>query len=93
MTGERPHAVVQLRQDNTEGTIYNIVGFQTRLKWPEQKHVFQMIPGLEQAEFLRYGVMHRNTYINAPRHLRPTFQLNVNERIFCGADDRSRGIC
>ena len=82
VTGERPHAVVQLRQDNTEGTIYNIVGFQTRLKWPEQKHVFQMIPGLEQAEFLRYGVMHRNTYINAPRHLRPTFQLNVNERIF-----------
>lgn len=82
VTGERPHAVVQLRQDNTEGTIYNIVGFQTRLKWPEQKHVFQMIPGLEQAEFLRYGVMHRNTYINAPRHLRPTFQLNVNECIF-----------
>ena len=82
VTGERPHAVVQLRQDNTEGTIYNIVGFQTRLRWPEQKHVFQMIPGLEQAEFLRYGVMHRNTYINAPRHLRPTFQLNVNECIF-----------
>lgn len=81
-TGVRPHAVVQLRQDNAEGTIYNIVGFQTRLKWPEQRRVFQMIPGLTNAEFLRYGVMHRNSFINAPRHLRPTFQLRINERLF-----------
>ena len=81
-TGVRPHAVVQLRQDNAEGTIYNIVGFQTRLKWPEQQRVFRMIPGLENAEFLRYGVMHRNSFINAPRHLRPTFQLRINEHLF-----------
>ena len=81
-TGERPHAVVQLRQDNAEGTIYNIVGFQTRLKWPEQQRVFRMIPGLTSAEFLRYGVMHRNTFMNAPRHLRPTFQLQTNDRLF-----------
>ena len=81
-TGERPHAVVQLRQDNAEGTIYNIVGFQTRLKWPDQQRVFRMIPGLTSAEFLRYGVMHRNTFMNAPRHLRPTFQLQTNDRLF-----------
>ena len=81
-TRERPHAVVQLRQDNAEGTIYNIVGFQTRLKWPEQQRVFRMIPGLTSAEFLRYGVMHRNTFMNAPRHLRPTFQLQTNDRLF-----------
>ena len=81
-TGERPHAVVQLRQDNAEETIYNIVGFQTRLKWPEQQRVFRMIPGLTSAEFLRYGVMHRNTFMNAPRHLRPTFQLQTNDRLF-----------
>ena len=81
-TGVRPHAVVQLRQDNVEGTIYNIVGFQTRLKWPEQRRVFQMIPGLTEAEFLRYGVMHRNTFMNAPRHLRPTFQFQRNGNLF-----------
>ena len=81
-TGERPHAVVQLRQDNAEGTIYNIVGFQTRLKWPDQQRVFRMIPGLTSAEFLRYGVMHRNTFMNAPRHLCPTFQLQTNDRLF-----------
>ena len=80
-TGVRPHAVVQLRQDNAEGTIYNIVGFQTRLTWPEQRRVFRMIPGLARAEFLRYGVMHRNTFINAPRHLRPTFQLQGEDRL------------
>ncbi|WP_295164191.1 methylenetetrahydrofolate--tRNA-(uracil(54)-C(5))-methyltransferase (FADH(2)-oxidizing) TrmFO, partial [Selenomonas sp. F0473] len=80
-TGTRPHAVVQLRQDNAEGTIYNIVGFQTRLTWPEQRRVFRMIPGLAHAEFLRYGVMHRNTFINAPRHLRPTFQLQGEDRL------------
>ena len=81
-TGVRPHAVVQLRQDNAAGTIYNIVGFQTRLKWAEQRRVFQMIPGLTHAKFLRYGVMHRNSYINAPRHLRPTFQLRMNDDLF-----------
>ena len=81
-TGVHPHAVVQLRQDNAEGTIYNIVGFQTRLKWPEQRRVFQMIPGLTEAEFLRYGVMHRNTFMNAPRHLRPTFQFQRNGNLF-----------
>ena len=81
-TGVRPHAVVQLRQDNVEGTIYNIVGFQTRLKWPEQRRVFQMIPGLTEAEFLRYGVMHRNTFMNAPRHLRPTFRFRRNGNLF-----------
>ena len=81
-TGVRPHAVVQLRQDNAEGTIYNIVGFQTRLKWGAQQRVFRMIPGLENAEFLRYGVMHRNSFINAPRHLRPTFRTQTNEALF-----------
>lgn len=74
-TGVRPYAVVQLRQDNAGATLYNIVGFQTHLKWPEQRRVFGMIPGLEQAEFLRYGVMHRNTFLNSPQHMRPTLQL------------------
>ncbi len=81
-TGKRPHAVVQLRQDNTEGTLYNMVGFQTNLKWGEQKRVFSLIPGLENAEFVRYGVMHRNTFINAPDLLTPTLQLKNQERIF-----------
>ncbi len=80
-TGERPYAVVQLRQDNAEGTLYNIVGFQTHLKWPEQKRVFGMIPGLEQAEFVRYGVMHRNTFLNAPKLLEPTLQLRGHENL------------
>ena len=65
-TGKEPYAVVQLRQENAQGTLYNLVGFQTRLKWGEQKRVFGMIPGLEHAEFVRYGVMHRNTYLNGP---------------------------
>ncbi len=65
-TGKEPYAVVQLRQENAQGTLYNLVGFQTRLKWGEQKRVFGMIPGLEHAEFARYGVMHRNTYLNGP---------------------------
>jgi tRNA:m(5)U-54 methyltransferase len=73
--GGRPYAVVQLRQDNAAGTLYNIVGFQTHLKWGEQKRVFGMIPGLENAEFVRYGVMHRNTYINSPKLLSPTLQM------------------
>ena len=81
-TGELPFAVVQLRQDNAGATLYNIVGFQTHLKWPEQRRVFGMIPGLEHAEFLRYGVMHRNTFLNSPRHMRPTYQLKGNDSLF-----------
>ena len=81
-TGVRPYAVVQLRQDNASGTLYNIVGFQTHLKWPEQRRVFGMIPGLEQAEFLRYGVMHRNTFLNSPTHMRPTFQFKGIDNLF-----------
>jgi len=76
------HAVVQLRQDNKEGTLYNMVGFQTRLKWPEQKRVFRMIPGLENAEFVRLGVMHRNTFINSPKSLLPTGQLRDYSNVF-----------
>lgn len=71
-TGKRPYAVVQLRQDNLAGTLYNLVGFQTNLKWPEQKRVLRMIPGLASAEFMRYGMMHRNTFISAPALLAPT---------------------
>src|SRR5690606_34684065 len=74
-TGKRPYAVVQLRQDNSAGTLYNIVGFQTHLKWGEQKRVISLIPGLENAEIVRYGVMHRNTFINAPKLLEPTYQF------------------
>jgi len=81
-TGKRPYAVVQLRRENVEGTLYNLVGFQTHLKWPEQKRVFRLIPGLEKAEFVRYGVMHRNTFINSPRLLRPTLELNKREGLF-----------
>lgn len=81
-TGKRPYAVVQLRQDNIAGTLYNIVGFQTNLKWGEQERVFRMIPGLANAEFLRHGQMHRNTYINAPRLLMPTLQFRQRADLF-----------
>ncbi|MCM3699152.1 methylenetetrahydrofolate--tRNA-(uracil(54)-C(5))-methyltransferase (FADH(2)-oxidizing) TrmFO [Paenibacillus macerans] len=81
-TGTLPHAVVQLRQDNAAGTLYNLVGFQTHLKWGEQKRVFSMIPGLENAEFVRYGVMHRNTFINSPKLLDPTYQLKARPTLF-----------
>ena len=81
-TGERPYAVVQLRQDNAAGTLYNIVGFQTHLKWGEQRRVFCMIPGLENAEFMRYGVMHRNTFLDSPRLLLPTYQLKKEPALF-----------
>jgi len=81
-TGKLPHAVVQLRQDNAAGTLYNLVGFQTHLKWGEQKRVFSMIPGLENAEFVRYGVMHRNTFINSPKLLQPTYQLKERPTLF-----------
>ena len=84
-TGCTPYAVVQLRQDNAQGTLYNLVGFQTNLRWSEQKRVFGMIPGLGDAEFVRYGVMHRNTYINSPRLLLPTLGLRDNpEMMFAG---------
>ena len=82
VTGEKPYAVVQLRQDNYAASLYNIVGFQTHLKWPEQKRVFGLIPGLDTAEFVRYGVMHRNTFINSPTVLNATLQLKSNDNIF-----------
>lgn len=81
-TGRRPYAIVQLRQDNLEGTIYNIVGFQTNLKFGEQKRVFSMIPGLENADFVKYGVMHRNTYINSTKLLDETYNLKSNSNIY-----------
>lgn len=81
-TGKRPFAVVQLRQDDAAGTLYNIVGFQTHLKWGPQKEVLQLIPGLENVEIVRYGVMHRNTFINSPTVLEPTYQLKANKQIF-----------
>ncbi len=80
-TGEEPYAVVQLRKDNAQGSIYNIVGFQTHLKWPEQKRVFSMIPALRNAEYLRYGVMHRNTYLDSPRLLDRTYAAKQDPRI------------
>ncbi|USK35691.1 FADH(2)-oxidizing methylenetetrahydrofolate--tRNA-(uracil(54)-C(5))-methyltransferase TrmFO [Bacillus sp. F19] len=81
-TGKRPHAVVQLRQDDAAGTLYNIVGFQTHLKWGPQKEVLKLIPGLENAEIVRYGVMHRNTFINSPKMLKPTYQYKEREDLF-----------
>lgn len=81
-TGERPYAIIQLRQDNKEGTLFNLVGFQTNLKFGEQKRVFSMIPGLENANFMKYGVMHRNTYINSPQLLDNTYQLKQDKRIY-----------
>ena len=81
-TGYRPYALVQLRQDNKDATIYNIVGFQTNLKFGEQKRVFSMIPGIENAEFAKYGVMHRNTFINSTKLLDRTYQLKKNKNIY-----------
>lgn len=81
-TGHRAWAVVQLRQENKAGTILGLVGFQTRLKWGQQDRIFRLIPGLAKAEFVRYGVMHRNTYINSPRLLQPTLQLKKNPKWF-----------
>ncbi len=80
--GSRPYAVVQLRQDNAAASMYNVVGFQTHLKWPEQRRILRMIPGLENCEILRYGVMHRNSYINSPLCLRPTYQTVKREDLF-----------
>ncbi|MBN2117644.1 MAG: methylenetetrahydrofolate--tRNA-(uracil(54)-C(5))-methyltransferase (FADH(2)-oxidizing) TrmFO [Anaerolineales bacterium] len=81
-TGKRPYAVVQLRQDNLAGSLYNLVGFQTNLKYPEQKRVFRRIPGLENAEFMQYGQMHRNTFIASPKLLRPTLQYIGRDDLF-----------
>ena len=80
-TGKEPYAVVQLRRDNADGTVYNLVGFQTHLRFPEQKRVFSMIPALHSAEFLRYGVMHRNTFLDAPRLLDRYYRLKSQPRI------------
>ena len=80
--GKRPYAIVQLRQDNKEGNLFNLVGFQTNLKFGEQKRVFSLIPGLENAEFAKYGVMHRNTYINSPELLDETYRLKENTNIY-----------
>ena len=80
-TGKEPFAVVQLRRDNADGTIYNLVGFQTHLKWPEQKRVFSMIPALKNAEFVRYGVMHRNTYLDSPRLLDRYYRVRTEPRV------------
>ena len=79
---KRPYAVVQLRQDNSEGTLYNIVGFQTHLKWGEQKRIINLIPGLENANIVRYGVMHRNTYLNSPQLLEKTYKLKEEKNIY-----------
>ena len=81
-TGREPYAVIQLRQENREGTLFNLVGFQTKLAWPEQQRIFRMIPGLEKAEFLRFGSIHRNTYINSPTLLTDTLQLRANPDLF-----------
>lgn len=81
-TGEKNYAVVQLRQDNSAKTLYNIVGFQTNLKWPAQKELIKLIPGLENANIMRYGVMHRNTFINSPQVLNPTLQTRKRENLF-----------
>jgi methylenetetrahydrofolate--tRNA-(uracil-5-)-methyltransferase len=81
-TGRRPYAVVQLRQENLRAASYNLVGFQNHMRFAEQTRVLRMIPGLEQAEFLRFGQIHRNTYINAPALLTPSLQLGTNPRVF-----------
>lgn len=82
--GKEAYAVVQLRQDNAAASLYNLVGFQTHLKWPEQRRVFGMIPGLENAEFVRFGVMHKNTYLNSPQLLDKHFNLHSNKRFYFG---------
>lgn len=81
-TGKEAYATVQLRQDNAEGTMYNIVGFQTHLTFPEQKRVFGLIPALKNANYLRYGVMHRNTFINSPKILTPYYSMRENRNVF-----------
>ena len=93
-TGKEPYAVVQLRRENSQGTMYNLVGFQTHLRFPEQKRVFSMIPGLEKAEFLRYGVMHRNSYLCSPRVLDGFYRAEKRSPgDVCRADDRGGRVC
>ena len=93
-TGREPHAVIQLRKETREATLYNLVGFQTKLTWPEQKRIFRMIPGLEQAEFARLGSMHRNTFINAPALLLPDFPAEERPpHLLCRTDYRRRRLC
>ena len=92
-TGKEPYAVVQLRRDNFEGSLYNIVGFQTHLTFGEQKRVFSMIPALHDAEFVRYGVMHRNTYIDSPRHLDGQYRLRALPHPLRGPGHRGGGLC
>ena len=89
--GRRPYAVLQLRRENTEATLFNLVGCQTRLKWGEQKRVFQLIPALQEAEFVRYGVMHRNTFINSPRVLNAGFSSGRNPRLFLAGKSHGCG--
>jgi len=81
-TGKQPYAVVQLRRDNLVGTLYNLVGFQTNIKWGDQERILRLIPGLAQAEFIRMGQMHRNTFINAPTLLHPTMQFRTRADLF-----------
>ena len=81
-TGKRPYAVVQLRQDDAAGTLYNIVGFQTHLKWGAQKEVIRLIPGLENVDIVRYGVMHRNTFINSPDVLNEKYELKGHDNLY-----------
>ena len=81
-TGQQAHAIVQLRQDDREGRLFNMVGFQTKMTYPEQRRVLRMIPGLEHAEFVRLGSLHRNTFIDSPRLLRPTLQLHLRDDLF-----------
>jgi methylenetetrahydrofolate--tRNA-(uracil-5-)-methyltransferase len=93
LTGERPHAVVQLRKEDLSDEYFNLVGFQTKMKIPDQKRVLQMIPGLENCTFARFGSMHRNTFINGPRHLRATFQAKRDDRVFfAGTGHRRRRL-
>ena len=92
-TGGQPHAVVQLRREDREGILYNIVGFQTKLTWPEQRRIFRMIPGLENAEFARYGSVHRNTFLNAPTLLTANAPAPVpSGALFCRTDHRRGGV-
>src|SRR3954467_14149938 len=81
-TGDRPHAGVQLRKGDAEGRLFNMVGFQTKMTYPEQRRVFRMIPGLERAEFVRLGSLHRNTYVNAPDLLLPSLQVAARRSLF-----------
>lgn len=90
-TGKRPYAVVQLRQDDAAGTLYNIVGFQTRLKWGAQKEVIRLIPGLENVDIVRYGVMHRNTFINSPEVLSEIYEFKNRKNLFFARSNDRRG--